>query len=90
MIGVLIMIAFFYVVVSPVNLLQLSPLFFYGSTLIFIGYDLLYVFISLALFYKLTLVVVRVRQHQEWSSNISAILLIVRTFSSYVQVRMVR
>jgi hypothetical protein len=41
-IGVLIMIAFLYVVLSPVNLLQLSPLFFYGSTLIFIGYDLLY------------------------------------------------
>jgi anti-anti-sigma regulatory factor/CRP-like cAMP-binding protein len=29
-------------VVSPVNILQISPLFFLGSTLIFIGYDLMY------------------------------------------------
>jgi CRP-like cAMP-binding protein len=39
-IGVLIMGVFFYIVVSPVNILQISPLFFLGSTLIFIGYDL--------------------------------------------------
>jgi SulP family sulfate permease len=30
------------VVVSPLNLLQIAPLFFLGSTLIFIGYDLLF------------------------------------------------
>ena len=41
-IGFFIMIAFAYVVVSPVNVLQVAPLFFLGSTLIFIGYDLLY------------------------------------------------
>ena len=31
-----------YIVASPINILQISPLFFLGSTLIFIGYDLLY------------------------------------------------
>ena len=31
---------FAYIVVSPVNVLEISPLFFLGSTLIFIGYDL--------------------------------------------------
>ncbi len=41
-IGVLVMVAYLYIVTSPVNLLQVSPLFFLGSTLIFIGYDLLY------------------------------------------------
>ena len=41
-IGVLIMIVFFYIVVSEVNMLQIAPLFFLGSTLIFIGYDLLW------------------------------------------------
>ena len=41
-IGFLIMIVFMYIVASPVNILQISPLFFLGSTLIFIGYDLLY------------------------------------------------
>jgi hypothetical protein len=41
-IGVLIMIVFLYIVVSPVNVLEISPLFFLGSTLIFIGYDLMY------------------------------------------------
>lgn len=41
-IGVLIMCVFFYIVVSPVNVLQISPLFFLGSTLIFIGYDLMW------------------------------------------------
>jgi MFS superfamily sulfate permease-like transporter len=41
-IGVLIMVVFAYVVASPVNILQVAPLFFLGSTLIFIGYDLLY------------------------------------------------
>ncbi|CAJ1919311.1 unnamed protein product [Cylindrotheca closterium] len=40
-IGVLIMVAFLYIVVSPVNVLEISPLFFLGSTLIFIGYDLM-------------------------------------------------
>jgi CRP-like cAMP-binding protein/anti-anti-sigma regulatory factor len=33
---------FLYIVVSPVNILQISPLFFLGSTLIFIGYDLMW------------------------------------------------
>ena len=41
-IGALIMIVFFYIVVSEVNVLEIAPLFFLGSTLIFIGYDLLY------------------------------------------------
>ena len=41
-IGGLIMVVFFYIVVSEVNVLQVAPLFFLGSTLIFIGYDLLY------------------------------------------------
>lgn len=36
------MIVFFYVTVSPMNILQMAPLFFFGATLIFIGYDLLY------------------------------------------------
>lgn len=35
------MVAFLYIVVSPVNVLEISPLFFLGSTLIFIGYDLM-------------------------------------------------
>jgi anti-anti-sigma regulatory factor len=38
----MIMIVFAYIICSPVNVLQVSPLFFLGSTLIFIGYDLLY------------------------------------------------
>jgi SulP family sulfate permease len=41
-IGVIIMIVFLAVVLSTVNMLQVAPLFFLGSTLIFIGYDLLY------------------------------------------------
>lgn len=41
-IGVLIMFVFLYIVVSEVNMLQIAPLFFLGSTLIFIGYDLLF------------------------------------------------
>lgn len=41
-IGGLIMVVFFYIVVSEVNVLQIAPLFFLGSTLIFIGYDLLF------------------------------------------------
>jgi len=36
-IGVLIMIVFLYIVISPVNILEVAPLFFLGSTLIFIG-----------------------------------------------------
>ena len=42
LIGLLIMGVFLYIVISPVNILQISPLFFLGSTLIFIGYDLMY------------------------------------------------
>jgi SulP family sulfate permease len=41
-IGVMIMAVFLYIVVSPVNVLEISPLFFLGSTLIFIGYDLMF------------------------------------------------
>jgi hypothetical protein len=33
---------FWYVVTLPINVLQMAPLFFFGATLIFIGYDLLY------------------------------------------------
>jgi len=41
-IGGLIMVVFLYIVLSTVNVLQIAPLFFLGSTLIFIGYDLLF------------------------------------------------
>ena len=41
-IGVLIMIVFGYIVISETNMLEIAPLFFLGSTLIFIGYDLLF------------------------------------------------
>jgi len=41
-IGIMIMIAYMYIVVSPVNILEVAPLFFLGSTLIFIGYDLMF------------------------------------------------
>jgi len=36
--GAIIVLVFAYVVASPVNILQVTPLFFLGSTLIFIGY----------------------------------------------------
>ena len=36
------MASYLYIVVSPINVLQVAPLFFLGSTLIFIGYDLVY------------------------------------------------
>ena len=39
-IGVFIVIMFAYIVASPVNILEVVPLFFLGSTLIFIGYVL--------------------------------------------------
>jgi len=35
--GAIIVLVFAYVLASPVNLLQVTPLFFLGSTLIFIG-----------------------------------------------------
>ncbi|KAL7568286.1 hypothetical protein ACA910_022623 [Epithemia clementina (nom. ined.)] len=41
-IGIFIMVMYLYFVISPMNLLQISPLFFLGSTLIFIGYDLMF------------------------------------------------
>ena len=41
-IGIFIMAIYSYVIISPMNLLQVSPLFLLGSTLIFIGYDLMY------------------------------------------------
>lgn len=41
-IGILIMGAFLYIVCSPINILQVSPLFFLGATLIFIGFELFY------------------------------------------------
>lgn len=41
-IGTLICVVYIVVVGSPLNLLQVAPLFFLGSTLIFIGYDLLF------------------------------------------------
>ncbi|GKY96837.1 hypothetical protein MPSEU_000642900 [Mayamaea pseudoterrestris] len=41
-IGCMIMVMFLYIVISPINILEIAPLFFLGSTLIFIGYDLLY------------------------------------------------
>ena len=41
-IGICIMALYLFFVLSPLNLLEWSPLFFLDSTLIFIGYDLLY------------------------------------------------
>jgi hypothetical protein len=41
-VGFMIMCVYMYIVASPVNILEISPLFFLGSTLIFIGYDLMY------------------------------------------------
>jgi CRP-like cAMP-binding protein len=41
-VGCMIMAMFLYIVVSPVNILEIAPLFFLGSTLIFIGWDLLF------------------------------------------------
>jgi len=50
-IGFFIMLVFFYVVASPMNVLQMAPLFFFGATLIFIGYDLLYEWVRCSLCY---------------------------------------
>lgn len=41
-IGLMIMVFYVYIVASPVNILEVAPLFFLGSTLIFIGYDLMF------------------------------------------------
>ncbi|KAK1736025.1 sulfate permease family inorganic anion transporter [Skeletonema marinoi] len=41
-VGVFIMAAYLFVCISPINILSVAPLFFLGSTLIFIGYDLLW------------------------------------------------
>lgn len=41
-VGFLVALSFLGVVLSTVNVLQVTPLFFLGSTLIFIGLDLLY------------------------------------------------
>jgi MFS superfamily sulfate permease-like transporter len=45
-IGILVALSFLAVVWSTVNVLQVTPLFFLGSTLIFIGFDLLYEWVS--------------------------------------------
>jgi sulfate permease, SulP family len=37
-IGIFIILVFSYVITSPMNILEVVPLFFLGSTLIFIGY----------------------------------------------------
>jgi sulfate permease, SulP family len=37
-IGVFIILVFAYVIASPINMLEVVPLFFLGSTLVFIGY----------------------------------------------------
>ena len=60
----LIMVMMLAIVISTVNVLQVSPLFFLGSTLIFIGYDLCYewvrngmrsaILLGLLLFYYVT------------------------------------
>lgn len=42
MVGAIIMGVYGYIVASPVNILEVAPLFFLGSCLIFIGYDLMY------------------------------------------------
>ena len=41
-IGFMIMLVYMYIVASPMNILEVAPLFFLGSTLIFIGYDLMF------------------------------------------------
>jgi CRP-like cAMP-binding protein len=41
LVGLFLMIIYVCVVMSPVNILQVVPLFFLGATLIFIGYDLM-------------------------------------------------
>jgi len=41
-IGIIVAFTFILVVISPVNFLEVTPLFFLGSTLIFIGFDLLF------------------------------------------------
>jgi SulP family sulfate permease len=41
-IGILVALSFVAVVISTVNFLEVTPLFFLGSTLIFIGFDLGY------------------------------------------------
>ena len=41
-IGIITAFTFMLVVISPVNFLEVTPLFFLGSTLIFIGFDLLF------------------------------------------------
>ena len=41
-IGIMIMLVYMYIVASPVNILEIVPLFFLGSALIFIGYDLMF------------------------------------------------
>ncbi len=38
----MIICVYMYIVASPVNILEVAPLFFLGSTLIFIGYDLMF------------------------------------------------
>jgi SulP family sulfate permease len=45
-VGILVGLSFVAVVVSQVNFLEITPLFFLGSTLIFIGFDLLYEWIA--------------------------------------------
>jgi MFS superfamily sulfate permease-like transporter/CRP-like cAMP-binding protein len=41
-IGIFVMVFFAAVIASPMDILSVSPLFFFGATLIFIGFDLLY------------------------------------------------
>eukprot|EP00804_Cyclotella_cryptica_P022108 CCRYP_011586-RD/>CCRYP_011586-RD protein AED:0.09 eAED:0.09 QI:247/1/1/1/0.36/0.5/12/380/966 len=45
-IGILVGLSFLAVVISTVNFLEITPLFFLGSTLIFIGFDLMYEWIA--------------------------------------------
>jgi SulP family sulfate permease len=45
-VGFLVACSFLGVIVSTVNVLEVTPLFFLGSTLIFIGTDLLYEWVS--------------------------------------------
>lgn len=46
-VGFLVALSFLGVVLSTINVLQVTPLFFLGSTLIFIGVDLLYEWVSI-------------------------------------------
>lgn len=48
-VGIFVALSFLGVVLSTINVLQVTPLFFLGSTLIFIGTDLLFEWVSIVI-----------------------------------------